>query len=269
MSMAQRSLDPVSPESSAYFDERANRYDRIYDRPAGYAVRSRMAAVLRVLGAGPGDVLDAGMGAGRLLVELARRDWVVSGVDGATAMVVAARKRLPNAAERLLQGKIDSIPFPDASFDAVVSTGVLEYAEVERALDELRRVLRPGGLAVVSYPNPRNFYWLWRAYVWYPAVRLAKWLLRRPPLVFPPPSRTANPAEFRALLEGARLQPEAVYYTSFLVLPSPFDALLPRTAERLALLLERRRSRLSRRFSGQVVYSARKPANAADAARRG
>ena len=63
--------------------------------------------------------------------------------------------------------KIESLPFADGSFDAVLATGVLEYSELERALPELARVLRPGGLAVVSYPNPRNLYGLWKTRAWY------------------------------------------------------------------------------------------------------
>jgi len=248
------------PESGAYFDERAERYDGVYDGPAGYALRSRMAAVLRLLGEGPGEVLDAGMGAGRLLAELARRHWVVSGIDASTEMVAAARRRLPGAGARLYHAKIESLPFRDASFDAVVATGVLEYADVERSLQELQRVLRPGGIAVVSYPNPGNYYWLWRTHVWYPSVRSAKRILGQPSLVFPRPSRTAKPEHFRDLLTAAGLQPVRVEHTSFLVVLSPLDALFPRTAERFGLLLERRHTRFGRRFAGQVVYSAGKPA---------
>ena len=168
------SLHPAPLDSGAYFDDRAALYDRFYDGPSGYALRSRMAAVLDLLGAGPAEVLDAGMGPGRLLVELAQRDWVVHGIDASAEMVAAARRRLPRDAARLIHGRIESLPFPDASFDAAVATGVLEYANVGHALGELRRVLRPGGTAVVSYPNPGNLYWFWRTHVWYRAVGAAK-----------------------------------------------------------------------------------------------
>jgi ubiquinone/menaquinone biosynthesis C-methylase UbiE len=250
---------PGRPDSGEYFDERAERYDRAYDAPAGYALRSRLAAVLRLVGEGPGEVLDAGMGPGRLLAELARRDWTVSGIDASAEMVSAARSRLRGDEARLRHAKIELLPFADASFDVVVATGVLEYAKLEAAIRELQRVLRPGGLAVVSYPNPGNFYWAWRTHVWYRLVRAAKRILRQPPLVFPPASQPAPPARFRELVTAAGLEPERTEYTSFLVVPSPLDKLLPRTTQRLGLRLERNPSRYGRRFAGQVVYSARKP----------
>ena len=248
-----------APEPGAYFDARAHRYDGEYDRPSGYALRSRMAAVLDLVGDSPGEVVDAGMGAGRLLGELARRGWTVSGVDASAEMVTGARERLPDRAGAIVQGKIEDLPFPDAAFDVAIATGVLEYADVDAALRELRRVLRPAGVAVVSYPNPGNFYWTWRTHVWYRGAAFAKRLLRHPPLVFPPPSPTLTPAAFRARLAAAGLDPEHVRHTSFLVLPSPFDKLLPRTAERLGRLGERAAPTALRRLSGQVVYTARKP----------
>lgn len=258
--MSSRISSPSGPpESGVYFDERAARYDASYERPAGYALRSRMAAVLQLIQQGPGRVLDAGMGPGRLLDELVRRGWTVSGIDASVEMVAAARSRLPEAADRLAHAKIEGLPFADGSFDAVVATGVLEYTDLESAIAELQRVLRPGGLAVVSYPNPGNFYWTWRTAVWYPLVRAAKRVLRRPPLVFPRPSQQASPARFREHLTAGGLQPEETVYTSFLVVPSPLDKLLPRTNERLGLRLERNRIRFGPRFAGQAVYAARKP----------
>lgn len=258
--MSLRGSAQPLPEPGAYFDACAERYDGIYDGPAGYALRSRMAAALRLLGAGPGEALDAGMGGGRLLAELARRDWTVSGIDASAEMVAEARRRLPTEAARFTHAEIELLPFADASFDAVVATGVLEYAELERAIRELHRVLRAGGLAVVSYPNLGNFYWSWRTHVWYRSVHAAKRMLRQAPLAFPRASQKAAPDRFRELLSRAGFQPERVEYTSFLIVPSPLDKLLPRATERLGLRLERNPSRFGRRLAGQVVYSARKPA---------
>jgi len=123
--------------------------------------------------------------------------------------------------------KIESLPFADGSFDAVVAAGVLEYSELERALPELARVLRPGGLAVVSYPNPGNLYGLWKLRVWYRFVRAAKHMARKPPLAFPRGSRAFPPERFRERLAAAGLQPERTEYTSYLAVPAPIDELLP------------------------------------------
>ncbi|MBA2643014.1 MAG: methyltransferase domain-containing protein [Actinobacteria bacterium] len=218
-----------------------------------------MAGALELLGVGPGEALDAGMGAGRLLAELAQRGWVVSGIDASAEMVAAARSRLPDSAARLVQGKIESLPFPDASFDAVVATGVLEYSELERALSELARVLRPGGLAVVSYPNPGAYYVVWQTRVWYRFVRAAKRVVRRPARTFPGGSPPVRPDRFHERFAAAGLRQERMEYTAFLVVPSPLDELFPRTTERLGRLLEGSRSRLRQHVAGQVVYRARKP----------
>lgn len=259
--MSSRTSSRHAADAGAFFDARAERYDRAYDEPGGYALRSRMAAVLRLLGDHPREVLDAGMGAARLLVELSQRGWSVSGVDASRRMVDLARSRLPAASSRLLHGKIEALPFAGASFDAVVATGVLEYADVDDALAEINRVLRPGGLAVISYPNPGNFYWLWRSHVWHPIVGLARSVARKPPLVFPPPSAPALPQQFRRLLAGSALEPREAVFTSFLVVPEPLDALLPSATEWLSERIERRKRRFGSRLAGQVVYSAWKRPN--------
>lgn len=244
-------------DGGAYFDERAKRYDRAYDARGadGHALRSRLDGVLRLVGTGPGDALDAGMGPGRLVAALARRGWSISGVDASAEMVEAARARLPEAAGDLVVAEIERLPFADASFDVVVATGVLEYARVEEALADLARVLRPGGRAVVSYPNPEALYGIWKSRVWYPSVRGLKRLAGRPAVALPQGSAIVPPAQFQALLARAGLQPETTEYTSFLLLPTPLDLALPGLSERLGRRLEAG-DHSGRRLGTQVVYSA-------------
>ena len=68
------------PDAATYFGGRTTLYDSRYDavNAEGHALRARLTAVLRCLGSGPGEVLDAGMGPGRLCGEFALRDWTVS-----------------------------------------------------------------------------------------------------------------------------------------------------------------------------------------------
>lgn len=96
--------------------------------------------------------MDVGCGTGQLLESLAKRNPTLRlfGADQSLEMLAVARERLQGAAT-LVEGSADRLPFPDASFDGVVSTSVFHYIpEPEAALAEWRRVLRPGGSVVVT-----------------------------------------------------------------------------------------------------------------------
>lgn len=103
--------------------------------------------------------LDAGCGTGTLSRLLAARGCEVTGVDASSEMIAAARGRPADgtAAERLTFRQIPtiaSLPFADRSFDGVLCASVLEYVpDVAQCLAQFRRVLRPGGLLLVSIPN--------------------------------------------------------------------------------------------------------------------
>ncbi len=91
-------------------------------------------------------VLDVGCGTGGLLETLgaARPDLALAGVDLAPGMAREAARRLPRASVAV--GDAESLPFPAASFDLVVSTSTFQWLpRLDRALSEVRRVLAPGG----------------------------------------------------------------------------------------------------------------------------
>jgi ubiquinone/menaquinone biosynthesis C-methylase UbiE len=251
------------PGVGEFFDTKAAGYDTAYDACTadGHALRARMAVALRLLGAGPGRVLDAGMGPGRLLAELVEQGWEASGIDESGEMVALARRRLPGA--RLEQGTIEKLPFPDDSFDAVIATGVLEYADLERALAELARVLSPGGQAVLSYPNRGSAYGLWKTRVFYRAVAIVKRLRGLPASGRPAGSGLVRLERFADLLRAAGLTPEAVEHASFLALPSPLELMLPRLAVRLGERLEGSGPRVGRVLATQLVVAARKQSTVA------
>jgi SAM-dependent methyltransferase len=249
----------ASRAAADYFSDRAGSYDGAYDRRTadGYALRSRMVAVVDLVGNGPGELLDAGMGPGRLCAELAGHGWTVSGVDAASDMVELARARLPEAHDRLRCATIESLPFPDASFDVVTATGVLEYSDVRRALQEFARVLRPGGRVVVSYPNPRALYGIWKTRLWYPLVRTTKRLLRRPNAQMPHGAGELPATRFVAALAAAGLETTGLVHTSYLSVPAPLDRLFPRVTIGIGRRLERGGSRTAALFATQIVYDAR------------
>jgi len=114
----------------------------------------------------PGDrVLDACCGTGDLAIMAARAGATVVGLDFSTEMLARARRKAPEL--EWLEGDLLELPFEDESFDAAtVGFGVRNVDDLERALAELHRVLRPGGLvAILEITRPRGalrvFYSLW------------------------------------------------------------------------------------------------------------
>jgi tellurite methyltransferase len=101
------------------------------------------------------SLLDAGCGGGRNLVWFLRSGYEVCGVDENPAAVdharsLAGRLAPAQAPESFQVADLEDLPFPDERFDVVVCSAVLHFARDEehfdRMLDEMWRVLRPGGL---------------------------------------------------------------------------------------------------------------------------
>jgi SAM-dependent methyltransferase len=205
-------------------------------------------------------VLDAGMGGGRLLAELGRRGWEVNGIDGSQGMVALARERLPGARDRLVQARLEELPCPTEAFDAVVSTGAVEYADdLERALAEIARVLVPGGVAVISVPSRFAPFALWRREVVYPVLSLAKrlGLVRHAPFLRARPPRRG---QLESLMGQVGLPVERVGFANRFLLVSPLERMFPALAVRSAERLARSDSGLARRFATQLVYVGRRRA---------
>jgi ubiquinone/menaquinone biosynthesis C-methylase UbiE len=106
----------------------------------------------------PARILDVGCGYGIFTYALAGMGFTVAGVDLSPRYVGLAReagKGRTHGAERFHVADAEDLSeFPDASFDAVVSFSTLRYVpRPSRALAEFRRVIRPGGVVVVDFPN--------------------------------------------------------------------------------------------------------------------
>jgi SAM-dependent methyltransferase len=106
------------------------------------------------------DVLEVGCGAGVDLVRFARGGARVTGVDVAESAIALAKANFAQqgltADLRVADG--EALPFADASFDCVFAHGVVQYtADDRRLVAEVRRVLRPGGLAIFQVYNRRSW----------------------------------------------------------------------------------------------------------------
>jgi SAM-dependent methyltransferase len=139
-------LTDASPASLERFDRA---YFDLYPYLAGYLRAPEMAGR---------RVLEVGLGYGTVAELLARAGADYHGVDiadGPVAMVQARLERIPGARPQATQqGSALELPFPDASFDRVVSIGCLHHTgDLGRAVAEVRRVLRPGGALLLMVYN--------------------------------------------------------------------------------------------------------------------
>ena len=152
-------LNPARQTSGRTLDHVAGIYDWLeplmmlgMDR----VIRHEVLALLDLQG---GErVLDVGCGTGTLTCDIGRalrdvdRSCVV-GVDAATAMIAVARRKAASLPNVMFEAALaETLPFPDAAFDAAVSTMFFHHINADlkrRALKELWRTLVPGGRAVV------------------------------------------------------------------------------------------------------------------------
>jgi len=100
-------------------------------------------------------ILDAGCGSGRNLVYFLRTGYEVFAVDESNAAIAQTRQiagqLAPHlSADNFREEPVDRLSFPDASFDVVISSAVLHFADNEQQWDamvkEMWRVLKPGGI---------------------------------------------------------------------------------------------------------------------------
>jgi SAM-dependent methyltransferase len=109
----------------------------------------------------PGErVLEVGCGAGIDLVRFARGGASCTGVDLAESAIALARRNfeLQGLTADLRMADGERLPFADDTFDIIYAHGVVQYTANDRALvDECRRVLKPGGLAIFQVYNRRSW----------------------------------------------------------------------------------------------------------------
>ncbi len=150
--------DPVDPEAFREFEHAgweavADPYHRHFARLTAQTA----GPLLEAVGVGDGmRVLDVASGPGYAAAAASLRGADAVGIDFAAAQVALARSQFPTL--EFHQGDAEALPFPDASFDAVVSNfGMLHFARPERMLAEAHRVLRPGGrVAFTVWAKPED-----------------------------------------------------------------------------------------------------------------
>jgi SAM-dependent methyltransferase len=125
------------------FDDLADAYDRYR---LGYTEELYDALFEYGLSQGA-RVLDIGTGTGLAAAVLIERGCVVTGIDPSERMLERARRRCPLGT--FVVGTADALPWDAATFDAATSAQSFHWFDQRRALEEIERVVRPGGTVAV------------------------------------------------------------------------------------------------------------------------
>ncbi|MBP5677404.1 MAG: bifunctional demethylmenaquinone methyltransferase/2-methoxy-6-polyprenyl-1,4-benzoquinol methylase UbiE [Bacteroidales bacterium] len=124
-----------------------------------------------------GNVLDVACGTGDMVLSLVGRGCTVTGVDISEEMLAIAKRKTASANFQLSTfnfqlGNAEALPFADGEFDAVTCAfGVCNFVHLEKGLNEMMRVLKPGGtmvileLATPDNPLIRPFYNLYTKHI--------------------------------------------------------------------------------------------------------
>jgi len=202
-------------------------------------------------------LLEIGCGLGTDLLQFARNGAVTTGMDLTAQSVALARGRfraedVPGA---FTVGDAENLPFPDASFDVVYSFGVLHHTpDTARTFREIRRVLAPGGEAVVMLYHSRSSHY----YLGYPLALASRfrrgegWISKSEYFrVYDgnenPLGKAYSRKQVRAFFEGFEILEQKSY--------DPWRPHLGRTANRILV-------GLGSRLGFYLVTRARKPAGA-------
>ncbi len=131
-------------------------YDKIAEKI--YVSEDFYNEVLDIVPEFKGDVLEAGVGQGVVLRNIAERGGKnvksLTGIDLSDRLLDMARQAVPQAT--ILKADIEAMPFPDNSFDIAVMVDTFQYLlDFDKALSEIKRVLRPEGQLLVTVPNKK------------------------------------------------------------------------------------------------------------------
>jgi len=162
---------PLSTKAQveALFDSLALEYLRERERQVSFLSQKRIA--IDLLGSAKGRLLEVGCGPAVMTPELLAMGFEAHGIDVSGEMIRRARQRMAgHPLEKRCRFSVDDVErlqVAQASYDAVLCMGVLEYLpRYSRALAQISRVLRPGGIAVLALPNRASAYHVTRgAYV--------------------------------------------------------------------------------------------------------
>jgi 2-polyprenyl-3-methyl-5-hydroxy-6-metoxy-1,4-benzoquinol methylase len=166
---------PQGPVDVQDFNDRLAREHSIndyYERsllPIRIIERRRLDIIREFAGDTSGlDVAEIGSGGGHVLRMFPRAH--LTAIDVSEVFLDTARKNLSGYDVKFIKGEVDKLDLPDASYDRIICTEVLEHTVDPKAiLATMARLLRPSGVAVITVPND-------------PLINKLKGFVRRTPL---------------------------------------------------------------------------------------
>jgi ubiquinone/menaquinone biosynthesis C-methylase UbiE len=146
----------MGKEKTQLFDEWPEAYDKWFTTSTGSLVKKYEAElILDLLKPKPGEViLDAGCGTGVFTLDILSIGSQVIGLDISLPMLIHAGKKLKGFPFERVLADISNLPFPESSFDKVVSVTAVEFIkDAQGAVKELFRVTKRGGCIVLATLN--------------------------------------------------------------------------------------------------------------------
>lgn len=151
----QNAITETKPqiEAGSFYDRVASLYNLTFKfNGYGRSLEQHLRAHPLPLTAGA-KILDAGCGTGLLTLALLKAVDLpvqITAVDLSSTSIATAKRAVREHAGRtqtvgFSQSNVLALPFPDDTFDAIVTSGALEYISLDKGFQELARVLAPGG----------------------------------------------------------------------------------------------------------------------------
>jgi 2-polyprenyl-3-methyl-5-hydroxy-6-metoxy-1,4-benzoquinol methylase len=216
-----------------------------WSSPAGkmrWARRCRLFT--EFLGNHKSRVLEIGCGTGLFTKELARTDNTIVAIDISEALIMKAKERVSSTNVNFIVGNACETEFKSGSFDFIVGSSALHHLDVDSALKEFARILKPGGRIMFTEPNMLN-----------PQVALIKNV--------PSIKRRAGDSPDETAFFRWKIAKKFRVHNFVDVSVEPFDFMHPQMpasllnlAERLTIILEK--SPFVREIAGSLIIQCRK-----------
>jgi len=142
------------PKWDDVFQERENRWDFIHEQVMEFSSQMRDRPCQRIL--------DLGCGAGRHTLYLASMGFEVSAMDLSETALEYTRRRMDEAgfSADLQKADMEILPYPSETFEGIISIHVIFHntlAGMQRTIDEMWRILRPGGRVLITFLSRRGY----------------------------------------------------------------------------------------------------------------